>query len=175
MEVAERRVRQFREDAGGQVPEFIGSAPLAAYHALCTVYQRRLAPGLTFCEWGSGLGVVAGLAALVGFQARGIEIDESLVRASRKLLRSHGLEVPIIAGSYKPVGIYSGDVPEVDGRPRFEPPLDFHPAHFDVIYAYPWPAEERVVFEIFRRYAPDASLLITYHGGRDLRVHRKGQ
>ncbi len=172
-EDAEQQVRQFRQEAGRQVPEFVSSAPLAAYHALVTLRQQRLTAGLTFCEWGSGLGVVAGLAALAGFQARGIEIDERLVAASRRLLENHGLDVPIVAGSYKPVGIYSGKVELVDGQPRFDPPLDFHPARFDVLYAYPWPAEERAVFEIFRRYAPATSLLVTYHGGRDLRVHRK--
>ena len=42
-----------------------------------------------------------------------------------------------------------------------------------MVYAYPWPAEEKVLDRVFLRFAPVGSLLVTFHGGLDLRIRRK--
>ena len=50
--------------------------------------------------------------------------------------------------------------------------LGFSPFDFDVIYAYPWPAETAIMFELFSRFARPGGVLVTFHGGADLRVQR---
>ncbi|MEQ1830418.1 MAG: hypothetical protein ABL921_30955, partial [Pirellula sp.] len=54
----------------------------------------------TLCEWGSGLGVVVGLAEILGFEATGIEIDGELAELARELLTDHGLTSTIRNGNY---------------------------------------------------------------------------
>lgn len=174
MEDARREVSRVREALGATVEEFVPSAVGVAYHALATIDRQQLATGRRFCEWGSGLGAVTGVAELLGFQAHGIEICESLVAASRRFLRSQGLNAKITHGSYKPDGIQEDYPDELPAEPRFEGITDFHPVHFDLIYAFPWPKEEWVVYDIFRQYAPVNALLLTYHGPSELRLHRRG-
>ena len=55
--------------------------------------EGGLARGWRFCEWGSGFGVVVGLAALVEFDACGIEIEALLVAEARKLADDFDLPV----------------------------------------------------------------------------------
>jgi hypothetical protein len=145
-----------------RVPAFAASDGPLAWNVLTRIREDGLASGPRFVEWGSGLGVMTGLAALAGFEARGIEIGPSLVAASRDLLRAHGIEARIEEGTYAPPGAFADEM-------TLE---TFPPAEADVIYAYPWPAEEAVVSRVFLRYAPPEALLVTFHGGADLRVRR---
>ena len=47
-----------------------------AYRSLRALAATVEAPGRLFCEWASGLGVVAGLAALLEFDAFGIGCED---------------------------------------------------------------------------------------------------
>src|SRR4051794_5489754 len=80
-------VRSFLEEAGRRIerfqstsrsPAFVPSDYAGAYRVLRAVATTDLAPGERFCEWGSGFGVVTCLAAMVGFDACGIEIEAEL-------------------------------------------------------------------------------------------------
>ena len=51
--------------------------------------------------------------------------------------------------------------------------LGLGPDDFDIIFAYPWPDEERLTGALFERYARAGAVLLTYHGGDDLRLRRK--
>ena len=44
---------------------------------------------------------------------------------------------------------------------------------FDVVFAYPWPGEERVIERLFERFACDGALLITYNGTEGVRLFRR--
>src|SRR5262245_56041899 len=79
---AEERIEQFQSEC--RVPAFVPCDYRAAFSVLRGLAEGGLARGWRFCEWGSGFGVVVGLAALVEFDACGIEIEESLVREARK-------------------------------------------------------------------------------------------
>ncbi|MEM7203072.1 MAG: hypothetical protein AAF628_22620 [Planctomycetota bacterium] len=135
--------------------------------------------GRQLCEWGSGFGVVAGLAAFCGFEACGIEIDSELVVASRKLLARRHLDVRIMQGNFVPRE-YTGveRVDDLDSTTFFHGAggheVDVDPDDFDVIFAFPWPTEEEQFCDMFARYAEDQAVLMTYSSADGLRAYRKG-
>ena len=76
---AERRILDFQQSA--KIPGFVPSDFERVYAVLQTISEQSLAAGPRFCEWGSGFGVVAGFAAMLGFETFGIEIELELVEA----------------------------------------------------------------------------------------------
>src|SRR5947209_3813753 len=79
---AYRRIEAFQQDS--RVPGFVPSDLEQAYRVLRAV-AVHVPPGALFCEWGSGFGVIACLAAMLDFDAVGIEIEESLVDEAERL------------------------------------------------------------------------------------------
>ena len=160
---------------------FVPSDFAAVYRVLWTIRSRRLAPGDAFLEWGSGFGVVALLAASLGFEATGIEIEPALVAEARRLAADHGLPVEFHEGSFLPAGAEPlADRTEefawldVDGESAYEE-MGLDPDDFDVIFAYPWPGEEHVVVDLFDACAATGALLVTYEGVEAVRVQRKAR
>jgi len=103
-------------------------------------------PRGTLCEWGSGLGVVVGLAELLGYQATGIELDSELSEQSRELLADHSCSALIRTGSY----------------------LESN-QEFDYYYVYGWPGKRIEIEEHFIRIAPENARLLICYGQDDLR------
>src|SRR5262249_24968675 len=103
---ADRRIERFRR--ARRIPDFVPSHfPTAfpgASAALLALGGADPLSGHWFCEWGSGLGVVACLAAMLGFEARGIEVEGELVDAARRLAGDFGLPVEFARGSFIPSG-----------------------------------------------------------------------
>ena len=174
---AERRIERFQRDH--LIPGFVASDFPRAYNVLHALSDAAAAPGRLFCEWGSGFGVVACLAAMLDFDARGIEIDETLVDAARRLAGDFGLPVEFVRGSFIPQ-----DSEECLGpRPEFawltvdtggdDADGELGPADADVVFAYPWPDEEQLIEALFERHAGAGTVLVSYHGGEDFRVRRK--
>jgi hypothetical protein len=95
---AERRIERFQ--LTGRVPGFVPSDFERAYGVLRALTAAELATGNLFCEWGSGFGVVACLAALLDFDACGIEIEGELVDAARRLAADFDLPVEFMRGSF---------------------------------------------------------------------------
>jgi hypothetical protein len=174
---AERRIERFSQDA--HLPAFVPSDYPLTYGALHALVADNVAPGDLFCEWGSGFGVVACLAAMLGFNACGIEIEEELVEQAQRLADDFDLPVQFLRGSFVPKGT---DV-SLDTKDGFdwlsteeadtEEAFGLAPADFDVIFAYPWPDEEQVIEALFKRHAAVGAVLLTYTGGDALRVQRK--
>jgi hypothetical protein len=138
-----------------------------------------VAPGDRFCEWGSGFGVVACLAAMLDFDTYGIEIESDLVDAAQQLADDFGVPVEFICSSFIPAGseacfdagnAFAWLTTDDGGTPE---QLGVGPDDFDVIFAYPWPDEEEVIGGLFERHAAQGAVLLTYHGGDDLRLRRK--
>jgi len=135
--------------------------------------------GEVFCEWGSGFGVVAGLAAMSGFRAVGIEIEPVLVDAARRLAADFGLDVEFICDSYLPREAFEYLDTVQPSLYLVEQPGDLgancglEPDAFDVIFAYPGPDDDPVIADLFRRFASSGALLLTYHGREGLRLRRK--
>jgi hypothetical protein len=173
---ANRRIEQFQ--LHGRIPGFVPSDFERAYVVLRAL-AADFARGYLFCEWGSGFGVVACLAALLDFEACGIEIEGELVDAAQQLAADYDLPVQFIQGSFIPP---AGEA-YVHARGEFawltteggdtQEELGLALDDFDVIFAYPWPDEERLIEDLFEQYARVGAVLVTYHGGEDFRLARK--
>ena len=98
---AERRIRTYYRRHRNSA--FLPCNFCGAYGILQHLAQAQAA-GTLFCEWGSGFGVVTCLAALLEFDAYGIEVDCTLVRASRRLAADFDLPVEFVQGSLIPAG-----------------------------------------------------------------------
>lgn len=174
---ASQRIDRFRFDH--RIPGFIPSDYQRTYAALRGLTRAEVASGNLFCEWGSGLGVVTCLAAMLGYEAHGIEIEEALVDAARELADDFDLPAEFICGSYIP----PGEEVLAEGEDAFawlttsagsaHAELGLQPDEFDIIFAYPWPDEEGVTADLFEHYAGMGAVLLTYHGMDGLRLRRK--
>src|SRR5437868_5592580 len=78
--------------------------------------------------------------------------------------RSPGFVPGDYAGAYAWLTTDAGDA---------DTELDLSPDDFDVIYAYPWPDEEQVTGELFRRFAAVGAVLVTCNVGEGFRLRRK--
>jgi len=121
---------------------------------------------------------------MLELNACGIEIEGVLVDASRKLADDFGLPAEFVHGSYVPSGA-EADVEEAyadasteyfwlvrDGDDAYGK-LGLGPHDFDVVFAYPWPGEERLVESLFEKYAAEGALLLMYNQYNSVRLRRK--
>ena len=174
---ADERIDDFQVWA--RVPAFVPCDFEGTFRLLRALAESNLTRGMRFCEWGSGFGVATSLAATVGFDACGIEIDGELVGHAQKLAEDFDIEVEFIRGSFIPpggekrvhdAGNYAWFTTDADSA--YEE-LDLDADDMDVIFAYSWPDEELVVSELFDRYAGAGAILMSYHGGDEFRLRRK--
>jgi hypothetical protein len=162
-----------------EIPAFVPCDFEAAYRGLRTIAEQRLAAGNRFCEWGSGFGIVAGLASMLDLDACGIEIHAELVHEAQRLADHFKLQVQFICGSLVPPGGEELASQTFDfawlsaASDNAYDDLGLDPSDFDIFFAYPWPGEENVIYSLFARFAAAGSLLVTYHGIQGLRVQRK--
>lgn len=177
----EARRRSRRAQRAGEVPAFAPSDFEAVYGALREVEASGAMQGRWFCEWGSGLGAVCCLAATLGLDAWGIEAEQTLVRAARRLAADFGLPAEFVRGSYIPAG---AEVALTSGRefnwlsrgvarPAYEA-LGLGVEEFDLVFVYPWPDEEALIEALFEGHARQGALLLTYHADGHLRLRRRG-
>src|SRR5262245_50345847 len=97
-------IRSLQFPGSSTAHRFVPSDHLCAFGALQALAESALAPGGRFCEWGSGFGVVTCLAAMIGFDACGIEIEPELVDAARRLAEDFELSAEFVCGSFIPRG-----------------------------------------------------------------------
>ncbi|HEX5138048.1 MAG TPA: hypothetical protein VFY93_13815 [Planctomycetota bacterium] len=174
---AERRVASILERR--TPPGFVCSEFQRVGLAIQGIADANLATGTACCEWGSGLGVVALMAACQGFNACGIEIDADLVDAATVFAADLGLDVEFVCGTFVPPGGEDlTDVPQEFGWLSAAGAcghelLGVDPDEFDLVFAYPWPGEEEVLENLFERFAGDSALLLTFNGLEDLQLRRK--
>lgn len=119
---------------------------------------QRAPPGAAFLEWGSGQGLATILAGTLGYDAMGVELDETLVKESRELAGRYDVRVRFAHGSYDPL---------VPGRQTFTA------AKRAAVYAYPWPGEEPRLLQLFAATADAGAFLLLGLGPEDVRVYRK--
>ena len=181
---ADERVKQFVDSRRVHFSSFVPSDFVTVYHALRAIDDAHLATGCAFCEWGSGFGVVATLAAMLEYDACGIEIERGLVDASRRLADDFGVPVEFVHGSFIPPGgeayadkAYSESGAEfswiaTDADHAYDE-LGLEPDDFDLVFAYPWPGEELLIENLFERFAAEGALLLTYSQFDSVFLRRK--
>lgn len=159
IEHAEEHISIFQESIGEQAcPRFEPAEYLEVAEALLAV-KHHLGPGPRFCEWGSGFGVVAAMASLLGFEAHGIERDGLLLDQAHKL----SMECDIATQLHQ-ADLFS--ISEEQDRA-------FGPYTFDLIYAYPWPDEAPDWIHYFEQTAKSGAILLTFHDFGEIRIHQK--
>jgi SAM-dependent methyltransferase len=176
---AKGRIESLEDNSRAAMPAFVPSDFELVYRALTAVGASNLAAGRRFLEWGSGIGVITCLATELGFDSVGIEIEQPLVDLAQHLAESHAIECQFVCGSFVPRGlevhIQSPDDfawMTTDAQSAYEE-LGLDPDDFDLIFAYPWPGEEQVIFDLFADCASTGALLLTYHGLEGVRLQRK--
>src|SRR5260370_28102597 len=97
---AERRIERFHLTC--KIPALVPSEFEFAYNVLHALASAAPTFGGLFCEWGSGFGVVACLAAMLDFDACGIEIEGDLVEAAEQLAGDFDVPVEFVCGSFIP-------------------------------------------------------------------------
>jgi predicted O-methyltransferase YrrM len=176
---AQERIEALDDSTRVEIPAFVPSNFELAYFALHEIRESNLATGRRFIEWGSGIGIVTCLAVHAGFDAVGIEIEPKLVAIANEIARAHEIDTQFACGSFVPDGV----VPRVDwadgvawltttGVDGHEE-LELEPDDFDVVFAYPWPGEEQVIFDLFADTAAVGALVLTYHGIDGMKLQRK--
>ena len=177
---ANERIARFMHDRRDDpIAAFIPSDFPLVYRTLETIRDDRLAPGDRFCEWGSGFGVVAALAAQLGYESHAIEIEGDLVDEAMALSEEHELDVEHLHGSFIPRTAQR--VVEDDdaltaltpGGPDALEAIGLAMDDFDVVFAFPWPGEQHVFERLFDAVAADGALLVTFHGVDGMIVQRR--
>jgi hypothetical protein len=177
----EARARIARFQRSQRAPAFVASDFAAVYATLRRLEESGLPPGRLFCEWGSGFGVVSCLAAMLGFDARGIEADGRLVAAARRLAADFDLPAEFVRGNFIPRNEQEGRSARrahawlsTGGRCGHQA-MGLELADLDLVFAYPWPDEEDLVADLFARRAREDALLLTYHEEGGLRLRRTAE
>jgi len=177
---ADERIERLQHDRRDRpIAAFVPCDFALVQQAIAHITQLTLAPGNRFVEWGSGAGVVACLAGMLGWDSVGIEIEQDLVDIAQGLAEDHQAQVEFVCGSFVPEDCHA-DLTEqrdinwlrTDGVDAYEW-LGLDPDDFDLVFAYPWPGEEQIVFDIFAESAAVGALLLTYHGQEGIRLQRK--
>ncbi|MHC4777533.1 MAG: class I SAM-dependent methyltransferase [Planctomycetota bacterium] len=177
---AQERIGEFsRARRENPIPGFVPCDFYAVRAALQTIADENLAAGPVFCEWGAGFGVATCLASMIGFEAVGIEIEEDLVDQARALARDFEVSVEFASGSFIPrEGDEISDVlAESDwlvlgGRDGHDD-LDLDTQEIDLVFAFPWPGEEKVIMSLFDRFGGVGALLLLYLGVEGMKLYRK--
>lgn len=175
----ERRIEAFLERTrDARMLSFVPSEFRPTWRGLAWLHDQQLVGGRSFCEWGSGFGVVALLAAQLGFHASGIEVEPVLVEEAEALATAVGVEAEFALGSFVPDGSLEtpGAIEELDWLDYSAPPayedLGYDADEFDVVFAYPWPGEKHVIYDLFEEHGSPGAVLLTFHGADGLLLHR---
>ena len=158
----------------------ISSSRAGRWHSFAPADYATLLTGLLiirerggrFLEMGSGIGVIAIMADLLGIEACGIEIAPELVTEGRELAERYGSGAHFATGSFLPPGYQwiskTGDTRMGAlgiGESAYSE-LGYDLADFDWVYAYPWPGETDVLHDVMQCFgAPDARLLLHGYAG----------
>ena len=163
---------------------FVPSDPELVYSALRAVGDLHTVGEISFCEWGSGFGTATCLAAKLGFDACGIEVEPQLVKESRRLAEHFQLSAVFAEGSFVPARVRPlSEEAFSDNEGRYPwlrcqasdayERLGREPDSFDVVFAYPWPGEEYYMSQLFQELAGPGSLFLSYSDKGEMNLLRK--
>jgi hypothetical protein len=178
MDEADRRIERFTREHRPPIDNFVVCDFALVDAALRWITEQNLLCGSSFCEWGSGFGVVTMLAALQEFDACGIEVEAALVRQAEQLADDFQLDARFARGSFIPDGgedlvEFLEDIAHIEtDTPSGYEDLEREIADFDLFFAFPWPGEHGYWESVFDHFAADGAMLLTYQGIEQLRLQR---
>ncbi len=180
LDAADERIEGFlRHRRDNPIHSYVSSDFPLAYTGLRALVESPILTGDRFCEWGSGFGIVTDLAAFLDLEAYGVEIEQDLVAEAEELAAAFEIPAQFACGNFIPGGDDNyrdnlGPSPylEMEADPAYDE-LGLELDEFDVVYAYPWPGEERTLSDIFEHYAAPGAVLVLHHGLDGLIVKRK--
>src|ERR1019366_4876696 len=150
----------------------------ADYDAVLAALIAQRGTGLRFLEWGSASGVITIMADLLGYDACGIELDESLVQTARDLATRFHSGARFVAGSFLPTG-YAFGPSDSDSRtgwvgsgPSGYLQLGRALDDFDVVFGYPWGGGEPMMLDLMRCYGRADALLLLYGVDDGVKAYR---
>lgn len=186
IEEADRRCDVFYDQQlNKRYPRYVPSEPDQVYAALQYVTEQGWPLGQNFVEWGSGFGVATGMAALLGYEATGIEIQADLIAMAESLLNDQQIAAQFICTSYVPDGyvlydaIGGDDIVKDDGYAAddeegpYYADMDVPVGEIDLFFVYPWPGEQEMMLKLFDAVAGEGAILIAYFGDKDICIYRK--
>ncbi len=159
------------------MPDFSGYVS-AEFSSVLDALVRLKHRTNTFLEWGSGLGVVAQMAARLGYDAYGIEAEPMLVDMARELANEFDNPAEFIAGSFVPDGFeWQPELGQESERTVLNLPdaygeLGYDLIDFDLVYAYPWPTEHELLKGIMRSHGGMHSRLLIYDAREGVVVYQ---
>lgn len=161
-----------------QSEQFVACDFAHVYRVLARLRQTQWLSGNQFCEWGCGFGLVACMAAQLGWNVVAIEAEATLVAQAERLTATTGQRIQLLHGNFLPAGAEDlADDPYHPSLGHAEPSVyeanDLSVDDFDVIYAYPWPGEEHFLQDVFEHYGRFGSFLVLFCGPNDVRVLQK--
>ncbi len=185
---AEARAAEFYEAGLGlKFPKYVPSDPRVVHGAMAALLEHGHLRGRTFCEWGCGFGIAAGIAALLGMKAYGIEIEDELADRAVGLAAEAGLDLAILRTDYLPEGFAECEgwggkdlISPAERTTRggvIEPPeydgLD--PEGVDLFFVYPWPGQEEMMMDLFTAVASHGAVLLIYLGEGEIAAYRRDE
>ena len=176
----------FESEENKRFPQYLPSDPLLLHGALAELTRRDLPLGRVFCEWGSGFGVATCVAALLGYDAYGLEIESELIVESRSLASDLNIPAHFCETSYVPAELDS--FAGVGGEELIRTvPISYDGirvdltyegteidiSEIDVFFVYPWPGDQDFMQQLFDAVAVEGAILLAIHAEGDIYAHRK--
>ena len=183
LQAIDHLVEQHRVNAPMKFRGFVPSDYLTVYACLKVIYDSHLLCGDRFCEWGSGVGVVASLAAMVGYESYGIEYDGNLCTVAEEICEDFDVPVKLVNGSFIPEGVedliedafatHDGELALHTDPDRAYDGIGYAINDFDLVFAYPWPNDVELTHQVFDRCATRGALLLAYYDDDTIALYRK--
>ncbi len=165
-----RWIAAFHADHPAYTTLLLSDPQMFARH-LKSLQKEGVLAGSHYCEWGSGVGLIAGLAAINGMRVFAIEQDAALVAGAHELFAQFGLRGQLAVGSFVPaIAPEDFAVHGTYGATDWQPSTQIDPyvamgcrlAEMDLIYAYPWPREVDIYASLFEFVASAGAVLWLY-------------
>lgn len=176
-------VEQHRINTAVTFRGFVPCDYVDVYRCLKGVYDSTQLCGDRFCEWGSGVSIVASLAAMIGYESYGIEFDPELCQVADGICEEFDVPVELVQGSFIPDGVddlieeafamQDGQLALHTDPDNAYKELGFDVNDFDLIFAYPWPNDIELTCKIFERCAAQGALLLAYLDTNSISLYRK--
>ncbi|MGB0745254.1 MAG: hypothetical protein ACPGSB_12080 [Opitutales bacterium] len=188
VDASEERFDTFIANAlNKRYPRYIASEPRQVYAALQWVTEKSHVQGNRFVEWGSGFGIATGMAALLGYEASGVELRSGLVEIARELLQSRKIKADFLCTSYIPEGYHEFEIMggsdlvrdesfgnEIEGGAvYYDEEVEIDLSEVDLFYGYPWPGEQEMMLKLFDAVAEPDAVFIAYYGDKEVCIYRK--